>query len=278
MTQPMMTLNDGHKMPQLGTGIWQIDDAKTPQVVQQALSAGYRLIDGAAAYKNERGMGEGIRNSDVPRDQIFVTSKLWNDAQGYDQALRTFDETMKRTGLDKLDLFLIHWPLPKLDAYVETWKALIRLREEGRVTSIGVANFHENHLQRLIDETGVTPALNQIELHPSLAQTQMRKVNERLGIVTQSWTPLGRGDSFEAPAVTQIAERLDRSPAQVILRWHIQHGLSVIPKSEHPDRLAQNFAVLDFELTADDMAALDGLDNDHRTGPHPDDFDYREPL
>ena len=278
MTQPMMTLNDGHKMPQLGTGIWQIDDAKTPQVVQQALSAGYRLIDGAAAYKNERGMGEGIRNSDVPRDEIFVTSKLWNDAQGYDMALRTFDETMKRTGLDRLDLFLIHWPLPKLDAYVETWKALIRLRDEGRVTSIGVANFHEDHLQRLIDETGVTPALNQIELHPSLAQTHMRKVNERLGIVTQSWTPLGRGDSFEAPAVTRIAERLNRSPAQVILRWHIQHGLSVIPKSEHPDRLAQNFAVLEFELTAEDMAALDGLDNDHRTGPHPDEFDYREAL
>ncbi|WP_111558504.1 aldo/keto reductase [Paracoccus sediminilitoris] len=278
MTQPMMTLNDGHKMPQLGTGIWQIDDAKTPEVVAQALKTGYRLIDGAAAYKNERGMGEGIRASGVPRDQIFVTSKLWNDAQGYDQALRAFDQTMTRTGLEKLDLFLIHWPLPRLDAYVDTWKALIRLREEGRVTSIGVANFHEDHLKRLIDETGVTPALNQIELHPSLAQTKMRAVNKRLGIVTQSWTPLGRGDSFDAPAVTQIAERLDRSPAQVILRWHIQHGLSVIPKSEHADRLAQNFAALEFELTADDMAALDRLDNNHRTGPDPDEFDYREPL
>ncbi len=249
MTQPMMTLNDGQEMPQLGTGIWQIDDAKTPEVVAQALKTGYRLIDGAAAYKNERGMGEGIRASGVPRDQIFVTSKLWNDAQGYDQALRAFDQTMTRTGLEKLDLFLIHWPLPRLDAYVDTWKALIRLREEGRVTSIGVANFHEDHLQRLIDETGVTPALNQIELHPSLAQAKMRAVNKRLGIVTQSWTPLGRGDSFDAPAVTQIAERLERSPAQVILRWHIQHGLSVIPKSEHADRLAQNFAALEFELS-----------------------------
>ena len=278
MTQPMMTLNDGREMPQLGTGIWQIDDAKTPEVVAQALKTGYRLIDGAAAYKNERGMGEGIRASGVPRDQIFVTSKLWNDAQGYDQALRAFDQTMTRTGLEKLDLFLIHWPLPRLDAYVDTWKALIRLRDEGRVTSIGVANFHEDHLQRLIDETGVTPALNQIELHPSLAQAKMRAVNKRLGIVTQSWTPLGRGDSFDAPAVTQIAERLERSPAQVILRWHIQHGLSVIPKSEHADRLAQNFAALEFELTADDMAALDRLDNNHRTGPDPDEFDYREPL
>ncbi|MEO1912135.1 MAG: aldo/keto reductase [Paracoccus sp. (in: a-proteobacteria)] len=278
MTQPMMTLNDGREMPQLGTGIWQIDDAKTPEVVAQALKTGYRLIDGAAAYKNERGMGEGIRASGVPRDQIFVTSKLWNDAQGYDQALRAFDQTMTRTGLEKLDLFLIHWPLPRLDAYVDTWKALIRLREEGRVTSIGVANFHEDHLQRLIDETGVTPALNQIELHPSLAQAKTRAVNKRLGIVTQSWTPLGRGDSFDAPAVTQIAERLERSPAQVILRWHIQHGLSVIPKSEHADRLAQNFAALEFELSADDMAALDRLDNNHRTGPDPDEFDYREPL
>lgn len=278
MTQPMMTLNDGNKMPQLGTGIWQIEDKNTPRVVEQALKVGYRLIDGAAAYKNENGMGEGIRNSGVPRDQIFVTSKLWNDAHGHDQALRAFDETMKRTGLEKLDLYLIHWPLPKLDSYVETWKALIRLRDEGRVTSIGVANFHESHLRRLIDETGVAPALNQIELHPSLAQVDMRAVNKRLGIVTQSWTPLGRGDSFDAEPVKAIAERLGRSPAQVILRWHIQHGLSVIPKSEHADRLAQNFDVLGFELAAEDMAALDGLDRGHRTGPDPEDFDYREAL
>lgn len=278
MTQPMMTLNDGHRMPQLGTGIWQIDDARTPQVVSQALKVGYRLIDGAAAYKNERGLGQGLRDSGVPRNEVFVTSKLWNDAQGHDAALRAFDATMERTGLDYLDLYLIHWPLPALDAYVDTWKALIRLRDEGRVRSIGVANFHEAHLARLIGDTGVTPALNQIELHPSLPQVEMREVNRRLGIVTQSWTPLGRGDSFDAPEVVAVAERLGRSPAQVILRWHIQHGLSVIPKSEHPDRLAQNFEVLDFELTDADMASLDGLDRHHRTGPDPDTFDYREPL
>ncbi|MBU2956848.1 aldo/keto reductase [Paracoccus sp. 1_MG-2023] len=278
MTQPMMTLNDGNRMPQLGTGIFQIDNDKTPEVVAAALRTGYRLIDGAAAYKNEVGMGEGIRNSDVPRDQIFVTSKLWNDSHGHDEALRAFDATMERSGLDYLDLYLIHWPLPKLDRYVETWKALIRLRDEGRIRSIGVANFHEAHLRRIVDETGVTPALNQIELHPSLTQAEMRAVNRRFGIITQSWTPLGRGDSFEAEPIKEAAERTGRSVAQVIVRWHLQHGLSVIPKSEHEKRLAENFDVLDFELTADEMAAIDRLDNDHRTGPHPDEFDYREQL
>lgn len=278
MTQPMMTLNDGRTMPQLGTGIWQIEDAKTPEVVAEALRIGYRLIDGAAAYKNERGMGAGIRDSDVARDEIFVTSKLWNDAQGHDAALRAFDATMERSGLDYLDLYLIHWPLPALDAYVETWKALIRLRDEGRVRSIGVANFHEPHLRRLIDETGVAPALNQIELHPSLTQEQMRAVNRQLGIVTQSWTPLGRGDSFDAPAIRDAAARTGRTVAQVILRWHIQHGLSVIPKSEKPERLAENFDVLDFTLTPEEMSAIDALDRGHRTGPDPDEFDYRKPL
>ncbi|MEQ3643869.1 MAG: aldo/keto reductase [Paracoccus sp. (in: a-proteobacteria)] len=278
MTQPMMTLNDGRTMPQLGTGIWQIEDAKTPEVVAEALRVGYRLIDGAAAYKNEAGMGRGIRDSDVARDQIFVTSKLWNDAQGHDAALRAFDATMERSGLDYLDLYLIHWPLPALDAYVETWKALIRLRDEGRVRSIGVANFHEPHLRRLIDETGVAPALNQIELHPSLTQERMRAVNKQLGIVTQSWTPLGRGDSFDAPAIRDAAARTGRTVAQVILRWHIQHGLSVIPKSEKPERLAENFDVLDFTLTPEEMSAIDALDRGHRTGPDPDTFDYRQPL
>ncbi|WP_042245354.1 aldo/keto reductase [Paracoccus sp. PAMC 22219] len=275
MTQPMMTLNDGRTMPQLGTGIWQIDDAATPAVVAEALRMGYRLIDGAAAYKNEAGMGAGVRDSGVARDQIFVTSKLWNDAQGHDAALRAFDATMERCGLDYLDLYLIHWPLPALDAYVDTWKALIRLRDEGRVRSIGVANFHEPHLRRLIDETGVAPALNQIELHPSLTQERMRAVDKQLGIVTQSWTPLGRGDSFDAPAIHDAAARTGRTVAQVILRWHIQHGLSVIPKSEKPERLAENFDVLDFTLTPEEMSAIDALDRGHRTGPDPDEFDYR---
>lgn len=274
MTQPMMTLNDGHQMPQLGDGIWQVPADETARVVQDALAIGYRLIDGAAAYKNEEGLGEGVRNSDVPRDQIFVTSKLWNSEQGYDAALRGFDASMNRLGLDYLDLYLIHWPLPAADLYVETWKALIRLRDEGRIRSIGVANFHEAHLQRLIDETGVTPALNQIELHPTLTQVDLRAADARLGIVTQSWTPLGRGD-FDLPEVQAIATRLGRTPAQVVLRWHIQHGLSVIPKSTRKDRLAENFEVLDFALSDQDMAALDALDRGHRTGPDPDVFDMR---
>ncbi|MFN3275821.1 MAG: aldo/keto reductase [Paracoccus sp. (in: a-proteobacteria)] len=278
MTQPMMALNDGNRMPQLGAGIWQINDAATPEAVAQALRIGYRLIDGAAAYGNERGLGEGVRGSGLPRGEVFVTSKLWNDAQGFDAALRAFDATMARTGLAYLDLYLIHWPLPMFDTYVDSWKALIRLRDEGRIRSIGVANFHEAHLRRLIDETGVAPAVNQIELHPSLVQRDLREVNRRLGIVTQSWTPLGRGDAFGAPELVRIAERLGRSPAQVILRWHIQHGLSVIPKSASPARLAENFAVLDFALSGADMAALDGLDRGHRTGPDPESFDYRDPL
>ncbi|QBX35999.1 aldo/keto reductase [Paracoccus liaowanqingii] len=278
MTQPMMTLNDGRRMPQMGTGIWQISDEATPGVVARALELGYRLIDGAAAYGNERGLGQGIRDSDVARDEVFVTSKLWNDAQGHDAALRAFDATMARVGLDHLDLYLIHWPLPLMDAYVDTWRALIRLRDEGRVRSIGVANFHEAHLARLIDETGVVPALNQIELHPSLTQAPLRAVNAKLGVVTQSWTPLGRGDSFAAPAVTGAAARIGCSPAQVILRWHIQHGLSVIPKSENPERLAENLAALDIRLTEDEMAAIDALDRGHRTGPDPDTFDYRQSL
>ncbi|MFV0382943.1 aldo/keto reductase [Paracoccus sp. (in: a-proteobacteria)] len=274
MEQPMMTFSDGHKMPQIGAGVWQVPAGDTARVVGEALQIGYRLIDGARAYGNEEGLGEGVRNSDVPRDQIFVTTKLWNSDQGHDQTLRAFDASMGRLGLDYLDLYLIHWPMAMVDTYVETWKALIRLRDEGRVRSIGVANFHEAHLRRLMDETGVLPVLNQIELHPTLIQSDMRAVNERLGIVTQSWSPLGRGD-FDLPEIVAMAERLGRTPAQVVLRWHIQNGLSVIPKSARKERLAQNFDVLDFALGAQDMAALDALDRGHRVGPDPETFDLR---
>lgn len=274
MTQPCLTFNDGNRMPRFGLGVWQMPADQTAEVVREALQLGYRLIDGAAIYGNEEGLGEGLRSSGLPRGDVFVTSKLWNAEQGYDAALRGFDASMNRLGLEYLDLYLIHWPLPAAGLYVETWKALIRLRDEGRVRSIGVANFHEAHLDRLIGETGVTPALNQIELHPSLAQVRMRAVDERLGIVTQSWTPLGRGD-FEAPEVVRIAERLGARPAQVVLRWHIQHGLSVIPKTVSAARLAENLAALDLRLTDQDMAALDALDRGNRTGPDPDIFDLR---
>lgn len=274
MTQPCLTFNDGNRMPRFGLGVWQMPADQTAEVVREALQLGYRLIDGAAIYGNEEGLGEGLRSSGLPRGDVFVTSKLWNAEQGYDAALRGFDASMNRLGLDYLDLYLIHWPLPAAGLYVETWKALIRLRDEGRVRSIGVANFHEAHLDRLIGETGVTPALNQIELHPSLAQVRMRAVDERLGIVTQSWTPLGRGD-LEAPEVVRIAERLGARPAQVVLRWHIRHGLSVIPKTVSAARLAENLAALDLRLTDQDMAALDALDRGNRTGPDPDIFDLR---
>lgn len=272
MAQPTLRLNDGNRMPQLGAGIWQVPADDTARVISDALAIGYRLIDGAAAYRNEEGLGQAIRETDIPRDQIFVTTKLWNDAQGYDAALAGFDASMGRLGLDYVDLYLIHWPVPSRDLYVETWRALIRLREEGRIRSIGVANFHQAHLDRMIAETGVTPAVNQIELHPSLSQAALRAHDETLGIVTQSWTPLGRGAVFEAPAVLRIAERLAATPAQVILRWHLQHGLSVIPKSNRAERLRENFAALDLVLTDQDMAALDTLDTDHRTGPDPDTF------
>lgn len=274
MTQPMMTFNDGHTMPQLGAGIWQVKQEDAPRVVAEAINIGYRLIDGAAAYQNEEGLGIGLRNVDTPREDLFITTKLWNSDQGYDATLRAFDASMQRIGLDYLDLYLIHWPLPMVDNYVDSWKALIRLRDEGRVRSIGVANFNRAHLDRLIAETGVTPALNQIELHPTLLQADLRAADQELGIVTQSWTPLGRGD-FDAPEVVAIAERVGRTPAQVVLRWHIQHGLSVIPKSSRASRLAENFAVLDFALTTEDMAVLDGLDRGHRTGPDPETFAMR---
>lgn len=272
MTQPMLTLNDHRQMPQLGLGVWQMPSDRTAEAVGTALKIGYRLIDGAAMYGNEAGMGQAVRDSGLPRDEVFVTSKLWNDRQGRDRALKAFDETMARVGLDHLDLYLIHWPAPQQDLYVETWKALIELRDQGRVRSIGVANFHEPHLKRLIDETGVAPALNQIELHPTFSQPGMRAVNARLGIVTQSWAPLGRTRDFGAAPVRQVAERLGASPAQVIIAWHLAHGLSVIPKSQDPGRLKQNFDALKLDLSEQDITAIDALDSGERTGPDPDSF------
>lgn len=272
MTQPMLRLNDGRQMPQFGLGVWQMPADETAATVAEALRIGYRLIDGAAAYGNEAGMGQAVREAEIPREQVFVTSKLWNDQQGRDRTLSAFDATMERLGLDYLDLYLIHWPVPQQDLYVETWKALIELRETGRVRSIGVSNFQEAHLQRLVDETGTAPVLNQIELHPTFNQPHLRAVNQRLGVVTQSWAPLGRGADFNAAPVVRIAERLGALPAQVILAWHLAHGLSVIPKSQDPGRLRQNFAALELRLTGQDIADIDALDSDLRTGPDPDSF------
>ncbi len=264
-----LLLNDGHAMPQLGFGLWQVPKADTAATVVAGLAAGYRLIDGAAIYGNEEGLGEGLRATDVPRDRIFVTTKVWNDHHGYDAARRAAEESLRRIGVDYLDCLLIHWPCPDRDRYVETWKALIDLRDEGKVRSIGVSNFMAVHLDRIVGETGVTPVLNQIELHPRLVQAEMRAVHARLGIVTQSWTPLGQGKSFGASAVQAAATRCGKTPAQVILRWHVQLGCSVIPRSTRPEGLAENLAIDDFALTAAEMAAISLLDAGERTGPDP---------
>lgn len=245
---------------------------RTAGAVREALKIGYRLIDGAAMYGNEAGLGQAVRDSGVQRDEVFVTTKLWNDQQGRDRTLRAFDASMARLGLDELDLYLIHWPAPQQNLYVDTWKTLIGLRDEGRVKSIGVANFHEAHLRRLIDETGVAPAVNQIELHPSFNQPAMRAANRSLDVVTQSWAPLGKTADFDAAPVRRIAARLDATPAQVIIAWHLAHGLSAIPKSQDPQRLRQNFDALGVALTAADVVEIDALDTDARLGPDPDSF------
>ncbi|MCF1707200.1 aldo/keto reductase [Tabrizicola sp. J26] len=269
---PKIPFNDGHAIPALGFGLWQVPADQTARVTREGLQAGYRLVDGAAIYGNEEGQGEGIRNSGVPRDEIFVTTKCWNSDQGYDKALRAFDASLKRLGLERVDLYLIHWPCPDKNLFVDTWRALIRLREEGRATSIGVSNFHSPHLERLIAETGVTPALNQIELNPRLQQAALRAAHARMGIVTQSWTPLGERRSFDHPVVQGLAQRTGKSPAQVILRWHLQLGCSVIPRSTRAAGLAENLDLFGFELTEAEMASMATLDMGERCGPNPDRF------
>ena len=272
MTQPRLALNDGRSLPQLGFGLWQVPQDHTARVVREGLAAGYRLIDGAAIYGNEAGLGEGLRTSDVPRDDVFVTTKIWNDRQGRAEARRAFVDSLDRIGVDRIDLVLIHWPCPDRDLYVDTWKTLIDLRSEGRVASIGVSNFHRPQLERIISETGVVPVLNQIELHPRLQQADLRAFHAENGIVTQSWTPLGQGQSFDAGPVRDAAARTGKSPAQVILRWHLQLGCSVIPRSTRPAGLAENLDLFDFSLTDDEMAAIATLEASERTGPDPMQF------
>ena len=269
MTQPMLPLIDGSQIPQLGIGLWQVPAASTAETTANALRLGYRLVDGAAIYGNEEGQGEGIRRSGLPRDQVFVTTKVWNSEQGFDTALRAAEASLKRLGLTHVDLLLIHWPCPAKDLYLDTWRALIRLREEGRALSIGVSNFQEPHLTRIIGETGVTPVLNQVEINPRLQQAALRAFHAKHGIVTQSWTPLGQGQSFDAAPVQAAARRTGKSPAQVILRWHIQIGASVIPRSTRTAGLAENLALFDFSLTEAEMAAIATLDEGARCGPDP---------
>ncbi|MDA5193900.1 aldo/keto reductase [Govanella unica] len=268
--QPTIRLNDGYDMPQLGFGVWQIPDDQTVAAVGTALAAGYRSVDTAAIYKNEGGVGRALREAQLPRAELFITTKLWNEDQGYDSALRAFDESMTLLGLDYLDLYLIHWPVPGRGFYLDSWRAMIRLRDEGRVRSIGVSNFMIPHLEHVMAETGVVPAVNQIELHPMFQQSELRAFHQAKGIATESWSPLGRGAALDDPGLQAIASKYDKSPAQVVLRWHMELGLITIPKSVTPARIKENLAVFDFALDAGDLAVLTQLDRvDGRTGPDP---------
>lgn len=270
---PMLSLKDGRQMPQLGFGLWQVPAGRTAETTAAALRMGYRLIDGAAIYGNEEGMGEGIRRSGLPREDIFVTTKVWNSEQGFDRAVRAAEASLKRLGLSHVDLLLIHWPCPARDLYLDTWRALIRLRDEGKALSIGVSNFQEPQLERIIGETGVSPVLNQVEINPRLQQPALRAFHAAHGIVTQSWTPLGQGRSFDAAPVQAVARRTGKSPAQVILRWHLQIGASVIPRSTREAGLRENLDLFDFALTDAEMTAMASLDEGARCGPDPARFE-----
>lgn len=271
--QRKLKLNDGHEMPGFGFGVWRIDNRDAVQAVASAIEIGYRLIDTATMYGNEEGVGEAVRNASVPRQEVFVATKLWNDSHGFDKALKAFETSMKRLALEHLDLFMIHWPAPGQNRFVETWRAMIRLREEGRATSIGVCNFNAAQLQRLADETGVFPAVNQVELHPRFQQAPLRAFHAQNGIATEAWAPLGRGRILEDRTLGEIAAKHGRSPAQIILRWHRENGIIAIPKSVNPSRMRDNFNSFDFDLDADDLARIAALDSaDGRVGPDPATF------
>ncbi|MGW4815365.1 aldo/keto reductase [Kitasatospora cineracea] len=271
-TVPTVTLNNGIEMPQLGFGVFQVPDEETTAAVAAALEAGYRSIDTAAIYGNERGVGKALAASGLPREELFVTTKLWNADQGHDATLRAFDASLDKLGLEYVDLYLIHWPTPARDLYAESWKAIEGLAAEGRIRAAGVSNFQPAHLNRLIETGGLVPAVNQVELHPGLQQAELRAFHAAHGIATEAWSPLAQGAVLDDPAITAIAERTGKSPAQVVLRWHLQLGNLVIPKSVTPARIRQNLDVFDFALTEDDMAAVAATDRGLRTGPDPDQF------
>ncbi|MGW4751842.1 aldo/keto reductase [Streptomyces chartreusis] len=271
---PPIILNNGVEMPQLGFGVWQVPDDEATRAVGTALEAGYRSIDTAAIYGNEAGTGRAIAASGVPREDIFVTTKLWNGDQGYDSTLRAFDTSLEKLGLEYVDLYLIHWPAPSRDSYVDTYKAFEKLHADGRIRAIGVSNFLPEHLERLFGETSVVPAVNQIELHPHLQQHASRALHAERGIATEAWSPLGSGKGLlEVPAIVAIAQKHGRTPAQVVLRWHLQIGNVVIPKSVTPSRIKENIEVFDFSLDDEDLAAISALNEDRRIGSDPADVD-----
>lgn len=269
---PAVVLNNGVRMPQLGFGVFQVSDDDTTAAVSHALAAGYRSIDTAAIYGNEAGTGRAIAASGINRDELFVASKLWVADLGYDAALAAFDASLDRLGLDYLDLYLIHWPAPATDNYLDSWRALEQLLADGKVKAIGVSNFLPEHLQKIIDLGGTVPAVNQVELHPALQQRDLAAFNTTHGIATEAWSPLAQGAVLAEPAVVAIADRHGVSPAQAILRWHLQQGRVIIPKSVTPQRIRENLDVFGFELTANELSVIDGLERDGRTGPHPAEF------
>ena len=262
-------LPDGNAIPQVGFGVFQIPPDETADAVAHALRVGYRGVDTAAAYGNEAEVGEAVRASS---DAVFVTTKLWNSDHGRDRTLRAFEQSLDRLGLERIDLYLIHWPAPARDRYVETWKALTELRDGGPARSIGVSNFEIDHLERILDATGVAPAVNQVELHPRFQQSDLRGFHSGHGIVTEAWSPLAQGGVLEDPVVAELASAHSRTPAQVVLRWHLQLGNVVIPKSATPARIEENFAIFDFRLDDDAMRAMEGLDAGERIGPDPSTF------
>ena len=274
-TVPTIRFNNGVEIPQLGFGVYQVPPEDTAEAVSTALEIGYRHIDTAEMYGNEKGVGEAVARSGIDRGEVFVTSKLNNGYHRRDDALRAFDQSLADLGFEYLDLFLVHWPLPGIDVdYVETWKAMEEIYASGRARSIGVSNFQAHHLRRLFGETEVRPAVNQIEVHPYLAQEELRAFDADHEIVTEAWSPIAQGKVLDDPAVVAIAERLDRTPAQVVLRWHVQRGDVVFPKSVNRERMQQNFELFDFELDGDAMGDLSALDRGERTGPDPDTFNY----
>ena len=264
--QPTLTLNDDRQIPQLGFGTYKIEDSDAPEAIRTARDVGYWLVDTAAIYQNEKGVGEGLGDW----ADVFLQTKIWNESQGYDRTLKAADKCLERLGREHVDMLLIHWPCPGNNLFVDTWKALIALRDDGKAKSIGVSNFREEDLKRIVDETGVVPALNQIELHPQFQQRDMRKVHEDMGIVTQSWSPLGQGAGLDQEVITTIADETGKPASAVALRWHLQHGLVPIPKASSREHMEANFSSLDFELSADQMSRIDGLDDpEGRIGPNP---------
>jgi 2,5-diketo-D-gluconate reductase A len=269
---PTVRLNDGEEIPQLGFGVFQVPPQDTAEVATRALLAGYRHIDTAAAYGNEGGVGQAVHASGLEREDVYITTKCANDDQGYEQAKRALRASLERLEMQHVDLYLIHWPVPAHDMYVDTWRAFIELQKEGLTRSIGVSNFQSEHLERIIAETGVTPAVNQVELHPLFQQQGLRHEHAELGIATEAWSPLAEGRVLDDPVIGEIGQAHGKTPAQIVIRWHLQIGNIVIPKSVTPERIEENFDVFGFQLSSSELEAIDRLDAGERTGPDPDTF------